>query len=398
MKLRTLVVEDDRYQAEAVNHVLHEISEDQMKGADIDGFEITLVNCASEARKRLEQAEFDKKPFDLLLLDLGLPENPGENEKPEMGVEILRLVKAKEAARGIIVISVFKDLEHFVRLGADDFIGKPYGQEELQLRTLKVWGLVKERHRRKIVNEIMKASLSKLALYADKGISYRFGSCFSRFIQSVRHETEEMRSELFKQFNLKPDDDLPEPLAQQLATAEDAIKKARDEWKAIQAPFKIPDYAPGSVVVEDAASNMAEEMRPCMNIRLETTADQETRILSFRDAYHDNAPMIIRELVINGLTELKESDFSKSWDVAVKTTIADGMAEISFRDNFTPISADLAEMVTKGDNIPPRDGQWRAWGLSVVQHIALRGGGRLIVKPLEDGNLITYRVTLAQDV
>jgi hypothetical protein len=34
----------------------------------------------------------------------------------------------------------------------------------------------------------------------------------------------------------------------------------------------------------------------------------------------------------------------------------------------------------------------------VVQHIALRGGGRLIVKPLEDGNLITYRVTLAQDV
>ena len=45
-----------------------------------------------------------------------------------------------------------------------------------------------------------------------------------------------------------------------------------------------------------------------------------------------------------------------------------------------------------------RDGQWRAWGLSVAQQVALRGGGRLIVEPLEGGNLITYRVTLAQDV
>lgn len=74
------------------------------------------------------------------------------------------------------------------------------------------------------------------------------------------------------------------------------------------------------------------------------------------------------------------------------------MAKIQFRDNFEPIQGQLAEQINRGDNIAPRDGQWRAWGLSVVQHIASRGGGRLEVQPLEDGNLITYRVTLAQDV
>ena len=74
------------------------------------------------------------------------------------------------------------------------------------------------------------------------------------------------------------------------------------------------------------------------------------------------------------------------------------MAEISFLDRFSPIPTDQAEQITQGEIIPPRDGQWRAWGLSIAQHIALRGGGRLIVEPRGDGNLITYRVTLAQDV
>jgi hypothetical protein len=108
--------------------------------------------------------------------------------------------------------------------------------------------------------------------------------------------------------------------------------------------------------------------------------------------------MVIGEVLIGGLSEMGENDFSKSWEVAVKAATVDGMAEISFRDNFKPIPAEQAEMITKGENIPPRDGHWRAWGLSVVQHIALRGGGRLIIKPQEDGNLIIYRVTLAQDV
>jgi hypothetical protein len=122
------------------------------------------------------------------------------------------------------------------------------------------------------------------------------------------------------------------------------------------------------------------------------------RILSFKDAFRNNASMIIREILTGGLSETKEADLSTLPEVIVNIEKKTGMAEISFRDGFSPIPADQAEQITKGEIIPPRDGQWRAWGLSVAQHIALRGGGRLIVEPLEDGNLITYRVTLAQDV
>jgi hypothetical protein len=122
------------------------------------------------------------------------------------------------------------------------------------------------------------------------------------------------------------------------------------------------------------------------------------RILSFKDAFRNNALMIIREILTGALSETKDDHTSTLPEVAVNIEKKAGMAEISFRDGFIPIPADQAEQITKGEIIPPRDGQWRAWGLSVAQQVALRGGGRLIVEPLEGGNLITYRVTLAQDV
>jgi hypothetical protein len=121
------------------------------------------------------------------------------------------------------------------------------------------------------------------------------------------------------------------------------------------------------------------------------------RILSFEDDFSNNSLMIIREILTGGLSETKEADPPTLPEVVVHIEKKDGMAEISFRDRFNPIPAVQAEQITKGEIIPPRDGQWRAWGLSVAQSIALRSGGRLIVEPLEGGNLITYRVTLAQD-
>ena len=160
----------------------------------------------------------------------------------------------------------------------------------------------------------------------------------------------------------------------------------------------IADEFPRGMILEQEVALHAEKLRPCVNIRLEAPPERETRILSFRDKFRDNAEVVIREILVGGLSE--ETDLSKSLEVAVEVTIGDGtgMAQIRFRDNFNPIRADLAEGITNGYNIAPGDGQWRAWGLSVAQHIALRGGGRLIVEPQEDGNLITYQVTLAQDV
>jgi DNA-binding response OmpR family regulator len=400
MRLRIIVVEDEKPQAEATRHILRTISPEEMIEAGIDGVEVTLANCAADARRHLRQAVEDKKPFDIMLLDLGLPENNGESESADQGLSILNFVRDRQAVHGVIIVSVFTELDRYVgpafRLGASDFIGKPYNEDEMQARVLNTWSRIKERRRQSILNEMMKASLKELAPYADKGISYQLGSCFTKLTRRVKCETDELRGALLNQLGLGSPEDLPSALAQLLAAVDNSVKDARDEWKRIQEPFKIADDSPRDLVVEKAVIHLAEELRPCMAVKIETPAENETRILSFQDACQDNAMMVIKEILVGGLIEPDEKE--KSWEVAVKVAVVDGMAEIHFRDNFKPLPAELAEKITKGENIPPRDGQWRAWGLSIVQHIALRGGGRLIVEPLEDGNFITYRVTLAQNV
>jgi CheY-like chemotaxis protein len=400
MKLRIIVVEDEKPQAEATRHILQTIDPEEMREAGIDGVEVTMANCAADARRHLQRAVEDKRPFDIALLDLGLPENNGESESADQGLSVLNFVRELKAAHDVIIVSVFTELDRYVgpafRLGASDFIGKPYNEEEMQARVLKAWSRIKESRRQIILNEMMKASLKELAPYADKGISYQLGSCFMRFTRQVRREAYELRAALLNQFGHSSPEELPAALAQRLASVENSVRDARDEWKRIQEPFKIADDSPRDLVVENAIIQLAEELRPCMTVKIEAPVQNETRILSFQDAYQDNALMVIREILVGGLIEPDEKE--KSWEVAVKVAVVDGMAEIHFRDNFKPLQVELAEKVTKGENIPPRDGQWRAWGLSIVQHIALRGGGRLIVDPLEDGNLIIYRVTLAQNV
>jgi CheY-like chemotaxis protein len=398
MKLRIIVVEDEKPQAEATRHILRTISPQELKEAGTDGVEVTLANCAADARHQLQQAVDDKKPFDIALLDLGLPENNGESESADQGLSILNFIRERNAAHDVIIVSVFTELDRYVgpafRLGASDFIGKPYNEEEMQARVLKAWSRIKESRRQMILNKMMKASLKELAPYADKGISYQLGSCFTKFTRQVRRDAHELRDALLKQFGLDSPEELPGALAQRLASVENSLSDARDEWKRIQEPFKIADDSPRDLVVENAIIQLAEELRPCVTVRIVESVQSETRILSFQDAYQDNALMVIREILVGGLIEPEDKD--NSWEVAVKIAVVDGMAEIHFRDNFKSLPIELAEKVTKGKNIPPRDGQWRAWGLSIVQHIALRGGGRLIVEPLENGNLIIYRVTLAQ--
>src|SRR6266540_1885309 len=314
MKLRTLIVEDDKYQADAISYILQATDERQMKDAGIDGFEITVVNCAADARKALDRAGRDAAAYDLLLLDLGLPENPGEDEKPEMGIELLKLARDQEAARGIIVISVFTDLERYALLAATDFIGKPYGKEELQARALSAWKAVREKHRHGKISE------RDLALYANVGIIYRLSSCFSRLVHSAQRETEELRGEMIERFGERQTDALPEPLARRLGTIESLIRRARDEWREIQEPFQITGDAPHGLAIEEEIKRFAEELRPCIAIKLEPPADPadyDMRILSFKDAFRNNSLMIIREILTGGLSETKEAHASTFPEVVV---------------------------------------------------------------------------------
>lgn len=92
------------------------------------GYDVEVINDSTEAVKRL-QNEF----YDLILLDLKMPDVDG--------FEILKGLKSKDYPGKIIVMTAYADVENAVlakKLGANDFLSKPYDLDELLITIQKV--------------------------------------------------------------------------------------------------------------------------------------------------------------------------------------------------------------------------------------------------------------------
>jgi two-component system KDP operon response regulator KdpE len=109
---RVLVVEDDAETRRIVTRELHR-----------QGYEVDQADDGRAALDRWEQ----RRP-DLVLLDLGLPDMDG--------LRVIRRIR-REAATPIVILSGrYEEREKIAALdaGADDYVTKPFGIDELQAR------------------------------------------------------------------------------------------------------------------------------------------------------------------------------------------------------------------------------------------------------------------------
>ena len=91
---------------------------------NIAGFQVTMAADGLDALNQIR-----KNKFDLVLLDVNLPKVDG--------FAILEKIRASAPTQPIIMISARiekDDVTHGLRLGADDYIRKPFSVEELVLR------------------------------------------------------------------------------------------------------------------------------------------------------------------------------------------------------------------------------------------------------------------------
>ena len=112
-KQRILVIEDDSAIRRGILHSLR-----------FHGFDVIEAEDAVSGQVKAEADDFD-----LLLLDLNLPGGDG--------LEILRAVRGRRSALPVIILTARGDEEDRVRglkLGADDYMVKPFGALELAAR------------------------------------------------------------------------------------------------------------------------------------------------------------------------------------------------------------------------------------------------------------------------
>jgi len=110
-----LIVEDEN----EINKLIHEFFE-------LKEYEIKQAYSGTEALLL-----FDQFQFDAAILDLMLPGKDGE--------EVLCLLKAKRPIPVIVVSAKEREIATIttLKLGADDYVAKPFNLEELYLRTEK---------------------------------------------------------------------------------------------------------------------------------------------------------------------------------------------------------------------------------------------------------------------
>lgn len=85
------------------------------------------VDWVSDGRDALYQGTVE--PYDLVILDLGLPGIPG--------LEVLRQWRANNLSMPVLVLTArgtWSERIEGLKAGADDYLGKPFHPEELQLR------------------------------------------------------------------------------------------------------------------------------------------------------------------------------------------------------------------------------------------------------------------------
>jgi diguanylate cyclase (GGDEF)-like protein len=112
---RLLIVEDSRTQADWLAQVLQR-----------EGYLVEIAGDGGEAVRKVLA-----NPPDIVLLDMILPDMDG--------LQVLRVIKsrAEEQFTPVILLSVKSDLDSRVtglRLGADDFLAKPFAEAEIQAR------------------------------------------------------------------------------------------------------------------------------------------------------------------------------------------------------------------------------------------------------------------------
>ena len=114
---RILVVDDEVEIRESLEALL-----------DLEGYQVDLALNAAEGERKLES-----RVYDLVLLDLMMPE--------KSGMEMLRDVRQRDRHTPIFMITAYGTLEaavEAVKLGANDYLAKPWDNEKLLLEIDRV--------------------------------------------------------------------------------------------------------------------------------------------------------------------------------------------------------------------------------------------------------------------
>ncbi len=385
---RILIVENEGELLADIQSALNHTPDDVMRELGIRHFKLETAASEAEAMRKLGEAV--DSPYHLMLLDLGLPLNRGdEGEDVRGGFRVLEFAQSSHRAKEVVVISGHGLPENIVsafRGGALDFIPKPISWSDLRMQILQSWKRVLEKESAAILDRRIK----DMILYTAKGLAHSFTAVFSSLLQATANGASEIETYAKERYGLDPNRDMQDALMRHLLAQREAVDKSRRDWARLRENLfgsmdKIDDLS-----IEACLRDLSETLLPCLKVkRMELNIQEsgDTRVITFQN----DVQAVLKEIIAGALSELP--DHGATGAITIEINTAGARAEARFRDNLAPMED--VEAINNGYNIIPDPEFGRKWGLSVAQHVALRGGGELFVEPQKNGNIITYFIPLA---
>lgn len=397
-KPRLAIIEDDEFIRESYRDTFTGLS----KECGIDGFEIETADSQENARALLWKARDEKRPFDAVLFDLGLPKNNASlasRDRAEVGIELLQQMRAEEVikpddpfAYTIVVVSAhFRAavLQELIRTQlVQDFVEKTFdpGNEKLLAVVVgayrrgqqRQWERYKQRRLVRWLTEASRAGVGRLARVVTNGVSEAIGE-MRQLIQVIEEEQ-----------HLSVSLDQDNPVCRQCLSVRDSVmqiaKKCATERDTLYRDDDATREQPTQTVVallEHASDAVCSGMAGKV-IQLERGTDSLATVATTL-YYAQN----VLEEVMYGAIDASGADQTVTTEMKLCN---DGLTvAVSVFDQGQPLSPDQVSEIHRAETGRLPIGG-RAWGLALAQYVALNVGGRLEVAAGESGNCVTLHL------
>jgi CheY-like chemotaxis protein len=386
-----LIVEDVADEADLLERLLQKMLAARKQNG-ISELKFEYAVNAAQAKDMLSSSVLS--PYHVVLLDLCIPAGLQSSEDVISGLNILDFIRERGVARQVLAVSGHPSVMLRAYQGKiEDWVKKPVVQEDLWDKFLAAW--------RNVIlmecQELQHRRLRDLRPQVQSLDSARFNKLFSDLQQGAAQTCHELRRLLPERLMIDLDRDENDPIVQEIERLEEKIDAARAAWDSLAAGSE------GSanlqrISLEDSLREAFEAVEP-LYIQRRVKLDRpkgETHVASFGW----DTEVVLRELLVGPLvpqstpqspdTAPREEDTR----LEVKVTSKEGFAALRIADNLPPLRAEDVEQINQGAAIAPDAEFGRAWGLSVIQRTAMRGGGSIQVSSGPSGNVVIYKVPL----
>jgi CheY-like chemotaxis protein len=360
------------------------------KQRGIGTFKLDEAEATNPAKRLLTGAE---RPYDLAVVDLRLPLNKFQDGTDDInhGLDLLRFIRETGKAKGVIAVSNYDDYQNVVesfRGGALDFVSKPVEQEYFEPAVLNALERLMVADSERLLNQRVR----DLVAYAEVGLAYSFWVVFKGFSDDVKQTANGIEKYVRERYGLEQEKDKNDTLMLKLSTQRRAVAEANREWARMQADLAPSGKDVKGLRLDRMIRDIRESLLPSLVVKRVAFDPPDFGDMAVT-TFERDVEIVLREIVAGALGELL--DYGEGGEFNVSFRAEDTRVAVRFEDTLEPIHEEKMKAINDWQRILPDAEFGRAWGLSVVQHVALRGGGSLAVESERGRNVVTYHIPLA---